>query len=250
MFKRGFITVQRRLEMAALQVPEALAPMRAMLVQLEQLGDLKLYRVPERTTLASRQIKQVRLLDRHNIPVELYYSAELPANTALAPTASQKIVRTRNDAAHELGLPLPSGQVESFISIDGASLLLSEVPLRDIAVDEEVELKMGTSPNVQVESVREKTNVYTRPPFLRGVARFTTAVVDEINRVEIHNGTPYEIKVELRLQMPDGTQLIAVDATVATHNGQLLFKLPVPANRTATVRYQTEHISTRPAVHK
>ena len=33
-------------------------------VQEEQFGDLKLYRVPERTTLASRQSKQVRLMDQ------------------------------------------------------------------------------------------------------------------------------------------------------------------------------------------
>ncbi len=38
-------------------------------VQQEQLGDLKLYRVPERTTLASRQSKQVRLMDQPGIPV-------------------------------------------------------------------------------------------------------------------------------------------------------------------------------------
>ncbi len=44
-------------------------------VSLEQLGDLKLYRVPERTTVASRQSKQVRLLDRAAIPVRRVYSA-------------------------------------------------------------------------------------------------------------------------------------------------------------------------------
>src|SRR5262249_13930146 len=33
-------------------------------VSEEQLGDLKLYRVPDRTTVASRQSKQVRLLDK------------------------------------------------------------------------------------------------------------------------------------------------------------------------------------------
>ena len=62
------------------------------------------------------------------------------------------------------------------------------------------------------------------------------------------NATPVEIKVELRLQLPDGTQVVAADAETSARNGQPLFKLPVPANRTATVRYQTEHISTRPTV--
>jgi hypothetical protein len=43
----------------------------------EQLGDLKLYRVPEPTTVASRQSKQVRLLDRTSIPFTRLYKAEL-----------------------------------------------------------------------------------------------------------------------------------------------------------------------------
>src|SRR3546814_18180445 len=43
----------------------------------EQLGDLKLYRVPEPTTVASRQSTQVRLLDRAGVPVERIYTAEI-----------------------------------------------------------------------------------------------------------------------------------------------------------------------------
>jgi len=237
--KRVFKTVDR----VAPQAVALAAP--AMLVQLEQLGDLKLYRVPVRTTLNSRQIKQVRLLDRQNIPVELFYGADLPANSAVAPRPANRTLRTRNDTAHQLGLPLPSGEVASFMRIHDTNVLLDEVHMRDTAVDEEIELDAGTSPDVQVKAVREKTNVYTRPPFLGGIVRYKSALIDEVNRIEIHNATATEIKVELRLQLPDGTQLIAADATTETRGGGPLFKLPVPANRTATVRYQTEHISHR-----
>ena len=45
----------------------------------EQLGDLKLYRVPETTDIASHQMKQVRLLDRFRIPVESFYRVDLDA---------------------------------------------------------------------------------------------------------------------------------------------------------------------------
>src|ERR1700733_287041 len=66
-------------------VPAAMSAMRDMVavtaqkVQQEQLGDLKLYRVPERTTLASRQSKQVRLMDQLAIPVTTLYEANLSA---------------------------------------------------------------------------------------------------------------------------------------------------------------------------
>jgi hypothetical protein len=237
-----------RMFKAALAPSPVPAAAPAMLVQLEQLGDLKLYRVPERTTLKSRQIKQVRLLDRQNIPVELFYGAVIPANTSVAPTAAQRTVRTRNDTEHHLGLPLPSGEVATFMARNDTTLLLNQVHLRDTAVNEDVELGIGASPDVQVEATLEKTNVYTRPPFLRGILRSRPALVGSVNRVEIHNATNSDIQFELTLRLPDGTQLIAADATLATRNGRQVFKLPVPANRTATVRYQTEHTSPRPAV--
>ena len=72
-------------------------------VQQEQLGDLKLYRVPDRTTVASRQSKQVRLLDRLGIPVDRVFGADLAANQDAAAAASM-LLRTLNDAAHHLGL--------------------------------------------------------------------------------------------------------------------------------------------------
>ena len=238
------VTAQRR--NAEMRVPAPMAIMAAadtakMLVQEEQLGDLKLYRVPERTTVKSRQIKQVRLLDRQGVPVELYYGADLEANSPVASTAAQRRLRTKNDAPHHLGLPLPSGHVASFLAHDDAKLLLDETPLRDIAVNEEFELGVGSSTDVQVRAAIEKTTAYNRPAFLPGVTRLKSAFVDDVNRVEIHNAGNADIQFELRLQVPDGTQLIGADAAATTRDGRPLFKLTVPADRTVTVRYQTEH---------
>jgi hypothetical protein len=238
------VTAQRRNTELMMPVPMAMmeaATTAKLLVQEEQLGDLKLYRVPERTTLKSRQIKQVRLLDRQGIPIDLYYGADLQANSAAVSAAARRTLRTKNDAAHHLGLPLPSGHVASFLANDDAKLLLDETPLRDIALNEEFELGAGSSTDVQVRAVIEKTTAYNRPPFLRGVMRLKSAFVDDVNRVEIHNAGNTDIQFELRLHLPDGAQLIGADATATTRDGRPLFKLTVPANRTVTVRYQTEH---------
>jgi len=226
--------------------PMAMAIVAAKLVQQEELGDLKLYRVPDRTTLKSRQIKQVRLLDRQDIPVELFYGADLPANESVPSRSAQRTIRTRNDAAHHLGLPLPSGSVASFLANENATLLLDETPLHDTALNEEIELVVGSSTDVQVRAVMEKTTAYTRPPFLRGVVRYKSSLVDDVSRVEIHNADSVDIQFELRLQLPDGTQLIGADAPLSARDGRPLFKLLIPANRTVTVHYQTEHISNRP----
>ena len=60
------------------------------------------------------------------------------------------------------------------------------LPLRDTAVNEEIELNVGSSPDVQIKSVKEKTNIYTRPPFLEGVVRFKSALIDEIIGDDLH----------------------------------------------------------------
>src|SRR3984885_3886720 len=111
-------------------------------VQQEQLGDLKLYRVPERTTLASRQSKQVRLMDQSGIPVTTIYGLDL-GDDVDSTTPAHRWLRTKNTAANHLGLPLPSGSVAAFAPYQGERLLQHESALRDIAVDEEVELDLG-----------------------------------------------------------------------------------------------------------
>ncbi len=221
-----------------------------MLVKLEQLGDLKLYRVPERTTLKSRQIKQVRLLDRQNIPVELFYGADMPANANVAPTGR---TRERSEPGTIPNIiwdcPCPPARLRaSWRAMTRPCCSIRSI-CDDTAVDEEIELRVGTSPDVQIEATVGKNERVHPPAVSARHLRFTICVGGQ-REPELKSTTQplRTFKFELRLQLPDGTQLIAADATPATRNGRQVFKLPVPANRTATVRYQTEHISLRPAV--
>ena len=96
-------------------------------VQLEQLGDLKLYRVPDRTTVASRQSKQVRLLDRLGIPVARVYGADLRADIDDAPEQADLAAADPEQQANHLGLPLPSGRVAVFAARDGREIIAARV---------------------------------------------------------------------------------------------------------------------------
>ncbi len=51
----------------------------AMMAQQEELGDLKLYRIPEPVTVAAKSQKQVAFLDRNGIKVETLYRQRLYA---------------------------------------------------------------------------------------------------------------------------------------------------------------------------
>jgi hypothetical protein len=184
-------------------------------VEQEQLGDLKLYRVPDRTTVASRQSKQVRLLDRAAIPVALVYGADLAANRAAPPAPASLLLRTKNDAANHLGLPLPSGRIAVFAVRADARLLLHESAVRDLAVGEEVEISLGKSADVQVTA--------------------------EAGRVDISNARSEDIPFELRLQMPQGSRIVRADHALGAKNGRPIFRLTIPARATVSVRYEIKH---------
>jgi hypothetical protein len=216
-------------------------------VEQEQLGDLKLYRVPDRTTVAARQSKQVRLLDRQAIPVSFVYGADLAANQPTASAPASLLLRTLNTAANHLGLPLPSGRIAVFAETGGETLLQHESAMRDLAADEEVEINLGDSPAVEVTARKEKTSIdpaRTRLlPLVPGLPALRSVAVDDVDRVEVSNGRSMEIHFELRLQLPEGGRVVRADHPLGTKNGRPIFRLTIPAGETATLRYQTEHVA-------
>jgi hypothetical protein len=218
-------------------------------VQEEQLGDLKLYRVPERTTVASRQSKQVRLLDRFSIPVTAVYGADLAENEGGTSVPAHRLLRTTNDAPNHLGLPLPSGRIAVFGVRGGETLLEHESGLRDLAVNEEVEIDMGEAPDVQVALVKENTTidpgrgrVVPPVPLVPGVSTLRSVRVNEVARVEVSNARAAEIRFELRLRLPDGGRVVRADHPLGTKNGRPIFRLTIPADQTVTLRYQTQRV--------
>jgi hypothetical protein len=212
-------------------------------VEQEQLGDLKLYRVPDRTTVASRQSKQVRLLDRADIPLTRVYEADVAAYGDAPPVPAHLLLRTVNDTAHHLGLPLPGGRVAVSAARNGGPLLLNESELRDTAVDEEVEINLGDSADVQVTPVTEQAALDPRStqllPLVPGVV-LRSATFDDVHRVDVSNARAREIQFELRLQLPEGGSVVRADHRLGARNGRPLFRLAIPANQTVTVRYQTQ----------
>ncbi|HEY2466182.1 MAG TPA: hypothetical protein VGI32_19125 [Steroidobacteraceae bacterium] len=213
-------------------------------VQQEQLGDLKLYRVPERTTLSSRQSKQVRLMDQLAIPVTTIYGVDTDA-AGVSPESAHRWLRTTNTAANHLGLPLPSGGIAIFGSYQGERLLQHESGLRDTAIDEEVEIDAGEAPDVQVSGEVEKTHVDLGHakllPLVPG-ATLRSVKIDNVLRVLVSNARAADIDFELRLRLPEGARIVRADHPVGTKNGRPIFRFKVPGNRSVAVRFQTQGI--------
>ena len=205
----------------------------AVMVQEEQLGDLKLYRVPETTDIASHQMKQVRLLDRFGIPVESFYRADVDATanvlgfTSPDSFSARKMLRARNDDGHHLGLPLPAGQIAVTMVHHGEALLLSELPMRDVARDEQLEIDLGDSADVQVQVGYSIVDISKAP----APAASST--------IGVSNARARPVVVEIHLHLPDGTQLIDAAPAPGGTAASPIFKLSVQANASSRVWYRT-----------
>jgi len=98
----------------AVIVTASRAPMKemdspvAVIAAEEELGDLKLYRIPVPVTVAAKSMKQVAFLDRSGVTGELQYRVScLPWNVQDGPEGLRILLRTKNDKQHGLGVALP-----------------------------------------------------------------------------------------------------------------------------------------------
>ena len=124
----------------------------------EDLGDLKLYAIPEPVTVAARSQKQVAMIEQRGVKVDVVYRAQLVAAIDHDLPATRTLV-TRNRLAEGLGLPLPAGGIVLFAEQGGATLVVGEGSVDDKAVGEDVEIDVGEAPGVRVRQVAAKGSV-------------------------------------------------------------------------------------------
>jgi hypothetical protein len=134
-----------------------------------------------------------------------------------------------------------------FAAGGGETLLQHESNLRDLAVDEQVEIDMGVSPDVEVTAEKAKTTLdsarATSLPPVPGVPQLRSARVDAVNRVDISNARAADIHFELRLRLPEGGRIVRADHPLGAKNGRPIFRLTIPAHGTVTLRYQWQHVT-------
>ena len=216
------VTAQRRNEMlqsapVAVSAYDAASPPPP-----EQLGDLKLYTVPQRTTVAAMQMKQTRLVDQPGVPVEFYYAATLQGFSyqGQEQVNGVRMVRTNNDKAHQLGLPLPAGSILFQQDQFGRSMLVGEPTLADTAEDEKIELQLGISSDLTIARRTMRRDAKSQD-----------------SEVTISNAGSDDLVLELKLPLWGSQKLASADSPYERRDGQPLFVLKVPAGDKITLRY-------------
>jgi len=198
-----------------------LAGARYMEAVQEDLGDLKLYRIPEPVTVAAHSQKQVALFERTGVPIEFVYRQRFHALNTFEETEVPPLMVTRNRSEERLGLPLPAGRLVLFDTSAGRPILVGEGFLNDLAVGEDVEVTIDSVPGLQSELRR------VRP---RGAFGTYELVVS--------NDGPRDLVYRAEI----GTQEVRIfpETELGQIGARRLWQVTVPANGRATLRYRIE----------
>jgi hypothetical protein len=209
-----------RLRQMSMSTPVAVSVV--MVATQEELGDLKLYRIPERVTVAARSRKQVAMIDRKTVRFDRVYTAEFDEfdydrnDPDPESMGTRLIFRTENKEAKGLGLPLPAGGVAVFEQVDGAPLLLGESPLRDRAVGDEVEFGVGESSDVRCRIVARRPSDERKPYEVRVTNARNTPEIFEL-------AIPYKIA--------------SASERLVERKGRKTWRVTVPANGEAKLDF-------------
>ncbi len=218
--------IQREVFESALAATPMMAVSDAVLAEEEQLGDLKLYRIPSLVDVRAQGLKQVAFLDKGNVEGRYVYRTQCEPRRergGLVPT--ELLFATVNDEEHGLGVALPSGAIAFFEPSSADELLVGEQNLRDFASGQDVELTLGLSSQVFAKCER----LSKHDPYMEN-APWTRM------RTTLSNANPTDVSVRVLLGSPAQWDYRGTNSELK--DGQRIVEVAVPANGEKVVEWQ------------
>ena len=121
--------------------------------------------------------------------------------------------------------------------------MLHESDLRDLAVDEEVEINLGESPDVQVVAEKEKTTIDPARSNCCRWYRGCRAALRTSRRGEVgdhQQRAPQGDPLRTAADVAEGGRVIRRRPSRGNQERAPIFRFNVPANGSVTVRYQMQ----------
>lgn len=190
----------------------------------EDLGDLKLFRVPGRVNVSAKGMKQVAFLNKDAVKARYLYQAECDAGNGIdpetdEPDAASLLLVTKNEDKKGLGAALPQGKLALFEPTSRGDQLAATADLRDYARGQDVELALGTSGQVfalcgYTDDSRRDSGAWTKM------------------QAHLTNANPHPVKLRLLVGYGGEFDVRFPRHKVETKNGAQTVELTVPANAT------------------
>ncbi|MEO7569371.1 MAG: hypothetical protein ABIT16_06845 [Croceibacterium sp.] len=198
----------------------------------EALGDLKLYRVPERVTVSAKGLKQIAFLDKDRVDGRMLYQAPCSPGDAQDDAAPLgMLLLTVNDKSHGLGAALPMGGITIFQPSSAGEQLVAEQRLRDYAEGQDVEIALGTS-----------NQVFGRCSISRAVDFSDASRPWGQMTLSLTNANPVPVTVRIVLGSPLQWEPRGLRGTTVK-DGRRVVEVTVPANQSRDIKWDVRAAS-------
>jgi hypothetical protein len=178
----------------------------------ENLGDLKLYRVADRVTVAAQATKQVALVIENKVRFDRVFQANAQYGDGVTPATFTVEAVNKKDGG--LGLALPAGVIAFYENVMGSNLFVGESRAPDYAEGEDVRFTLGQS-----------SMVHSQATTFDGFTK---------QSVTIKNAHPVAVQVEVLLR----TRPKQKGEGFMQKRGQWVWRGTVPANGERVITYE------------
>jgi hypothetical protein len=202
----------------------------------ESFSDYHLYTLGRRTTVNNNETKQVSMLNATAFPVQKRYVVDgqnFYYRNAQHPGAPIKDVvqvyyQLKNEEKAGLGMPMPAGTVRVYqADSKGGLQFVGEDRIDHTPKDETINLKIGNAFDVVCE--RKQTDFQ----------RISSNVFDVEFEITLRNHKSTAVSVEVNEPIGGTWRMLqASHAWTKTDAWAAQFKVPVPADGTATIKYR------------
>lgn len=212
------VTAQKRME-SLMDAPVAVS---AVTATSENLGDLKLYRIPVPVTVAAHSQKQVAFLSGNKVEGRLLYRSRVYWRE---PDGPNMLFRFKNSEKDGLGKPIPAGRAILYQEASTGRAWVGETAIPGKALDEEVELVFGEATNVSIETTSKDL----------GGERQSHSVV-------IRNANPFSVRFEMEFATGSDRVFSKLPGRLVNKPGKRVWVTELAANSETKIAYESRGI--------
>lgn len=211
-----------------------------MRASMSELGDYKLYHLPNTTTFSAHQTKQVQMLSQETVPFERLAQYFLDLNELMdehddsdeiedGAFPATTILRLMNNTKNNLGIPLPQGNVSVISEHAGRQLFVGQNNIQDQAVGLPFDIRLGENPDVVVD-----------PRFTKLEENGDEDTAKIGMDVRLKNYSSEVVNAELPLIAPE---MIGVKVRSSSHryqmkDGKITWHIKIPPNSSALLQIE------------
>jgi hypothetical protein len=214
------------MRMAAMESAEAdmIVVTGNRIAEQEDLGDLKLYRIPFPVTVAAQSQKQVAFLSKQSVKGEVVYRSRIDGGGY---DDVAMLFRVQNKKEDGLGEAMPAGKMAFFQTAAGRRMLVGESQIEDKAVGEEIEFTFAEASNVDVDI--EETD---------------TGKKWEKHEITVSNANPFPVTFEAEFFTDEYEKYTRFSGKTFRKKGKTIWRVTIAPNSEEKFSYRREEIET------